>query len=390
MRGKGPIIFLVIALVLFVVVAVSGPAPLDWSENYSNRSTTPFGNKLLFERIGDIFPKGGIINQDKRINEFLDNNLQLTHSNYLIITKNFKPDIYEEDKLLEFVARGNTLFVAASDVGEEIGRRMGITVWPAMDGGLGKDVSLSLSQELDPSTTEYALLRNIFYSNISGNNKAKELGWDNKKNPVFIRRTYGDGEVIFHSVPYIFTNFYLVDPDNYRYISMALSVMKDQPTYWDEYFKPNRQQVDSPVRYILLHPALRYAWILAIVGVVLFALFRGKRRQRIIPIVAPPANTTMEFAETIGMLYQATGSHKDMATKKIRFFFDHLRQRFKIPAKDLNEGIKDKIAARSGLPRQEISILIDKIRAADMAAEVSDIQFLDLCGVIDDFYRKTK
>lgn len=383
------VIFLVITLVLFIVVATTGPKPMDWSERYSQRTTSPFGGKLVFDRLPDLFPKGGVVAQNKRVMDFLKMS-KWEGTNYMVVTKDFNPDGYEQEALLEYVAAGNNLFVAANGFSKAFSKELGFHCGSSMAGGLGEDVNIRFDQLIDPSETYYPLLRNIFYSDFGQFPNKEALSWNQADAAVFLRIPHGRGQVFVHSVPFIFSNYYLVDPDNYRYLSLALSVLPDQPSFWDEYYKPDRRQVDSPVRYVLLKPALRYAWILALVGVVLFILFRGKRRQRIIPIVAPPANTTLEFAATISMLYQARGSHKDMATKKIRFFFDYLRQRFKIATKDLSENSKAKIAARSGLPIDEVSRLIDKIRAADKQQEVSDIQFLDLCRVIDEFYRKTK
>lgn len=389
MKNKGFIAVLVLALVLFIVVASSGPKPIDWSENYSFRSEIPFGGKLVYDRIGDIFPKGEVTLQNNRIVDFLSK-LDTTGTNYIIITKDFDPDEYESEKLLQYVGKGNDLFIAASDFNKEFREKLNVSQSFFGSGGMGEDVSLRLDPEIDPSETEYALLRNIYYADFGYTYKHEVLGVDKKNSPVFIRIKWGKGSLIVHSVPLIFSNYYLVDVDNFRYISLALSVLKDQRTYWDEYFKPNRRQVASPLRYVLLRPALRYAWILSLLGVVLFILFRGKRRQRIIPIVAPPANTTLEFAETIGMLYRATGTHKDMAEKKIRFFFDYLRRRFKMGQKDLSEAAKQKLAARTGISLPEISILIEKIKTVERLHEISDVLYLDLCRAIDEFYRKTK
>ena len=113
MKNKGMVIFLVITLVLFIVVATTGPKPMDWSERYSQRTTSPFGGKLVFDRLPDLFPKGGVVAQNKRVMDFLKMS-KWEGTNYMVVTKDFNPDGYEQEALLEYVAAGNNLFVAAN------------------------------------------------------------------------------------------------------------------------------------------------------------------------------------------------------------------------------------------------------------------------------------
>ena len=46
-------------------------------------------------------------------------------------------------------------------------------------------------------------------------------------------------------------------------------------------------------------PALRITWRLMLLGLLLYLIFKGKREQRIIPIIKKPENTTVEFAQSI-------------------------------------------------------------------------------------------
>ncbi|MBL0018352.1 MAG: hypothetical protein IPP17_18390 [Bacteroidetes bacterium] len=136
---------------------------------------------------------------------------------------------------------------------------------------------------------------------------------------MFIRIDMGEGSFYLHSVPLMFTNYFMVDPVNNQYISKALSFLPVQDVIWDEYFKPGKVKTDSPVGHLLEQPALRWAWILALAGVLLFMVFESKRKQRIIPVIEPLNNTTLEFTKTVGILYFAHGDHKDISEKKIKF-----------------------------------------------------------------------
>ena len=58
----------------------------------------------------------------------------------------------------------------------------------------------------------------------------------------------------------------------------------------------------SSLSVIRQHPPLLWAFWLGIVGLLLFIFFNVKRKQRIINVVKPNVNTTVNFTETVGRL----------------------------------------------------------------------------------------
>ena len=84
----------------------------------------------------------------------------------------------------------------------------------------------------------------------------------------------------------------------------------------------------SIFRYIFTQPALTWAYYLVLIGLLFYALFAGKRTQRVIPVVEPPRNTSLEFAQTVGRLYFQQGDHDNLARKKIQYFLAGLRERY--------------------------------------------------------------
>jgi hypothetical protein len=53
----------------------------------------------------------------------------------------------------------------------------------------------------------------------------------------------------------------------------------------------------SPMRFILNNPPLRYAWYLLLLGLLIFVLFNAKRKQRIVPVIEPLKNTSLDLSE---------------------------------------------------------------------------------------------
>ena len=74
---------------------------------------------------------------------------------------------------------------------------------------------------------------------------------------------------------------------------------------------------DSPLRFILSQPALKWAWYLLLAGVLIFIIFNLRRTQRPIPILPKNLNTSVEFVKTIGNLYYQEGDIRNLIDKKI-------------------------------------------------------------------------
>ena len=249
---------------------------------------------------------------------------------------------------------------------------------------------LTLNEDIDPKNKHYPLLDNILYNYISGSVDGKRLGWNKRDRATFIQIEVGDGSFFLHSVPLMFTNYYMVDPVNHEYISSALSMLPVRDVIWDEYFKPGKVHTDSPVAYLLDNRALKWAWFLSLGGVLMFMLFESKRKQRIIPVIDPPANTSLEFTQTVGRLYYAHGDHKDIAEKKIKHLLEYIRNRWSMPTTDFNDEFLNKLAGKSGVPLNDVDLifkLATKIQAADVVEESALIQ---LSKAIDGFYTMAK
>jgi hypothetical protein len=90
----------------------------------------------------------------------------------------------------------------------------------------------------------------------------------------------------------------------------------------DEYYKPNKfRAAQTPLRYILSVPAYRWAYYVAIFSILIYVVVYARRQQRIIPIIEPFKNLSLEFARTVGTLYYQQKDHRDLAEKKNDLLF---------------------------------------------------------------------
>jgi hypothetical protein len=175
--------------------------------------------------------------------------------------------------------------------------------------------------------------------------------------------------------------------NNAEYISGALSYLPKGKIIWDEYYKVGRGEEETPLRFILSRTALAWAYGITIVSLFCYILFEAKRRQRIIPIVAPPQNATLEFVDTIGRLYYQYGDHKDLAHKKITYFLESVRSRFYLKTNLLDEEFVEKLSEKSNVEKEQVKMLISLIRKINEAGSVTEEMLIRLSDMIDGFNR---
>lgn len=395
MRSKAPYILLAVLFVGYILLEVLGPQPTNWNPSYQQDKATPFGSELLFNRLPDLFPGAEI----KSVEESPTKVLKLfekKRANYIIIQEEFKTDQFEARALLDFVRRGNDVFIAASIFEGSLADSLSVrnldefwSIFDDMNNNPAKDDYLSFDQTYDPDQKHFPLLDNVVYNSFyTGGDQI--LSTNKTGRNMFIRIDMGEGSFYLHSVPLMFTNYFMVDPVNHQYISKALSFMDVRDVIWDEYFKPGKVKTDSPVGTLLEQPSLRWAWLLTLAGVLLFMVFESKRKQRIIPVIEPLNNTTLEFTKTVGMLYYAHGDHKDISEKKIKFLLEYIRNRWGMSTTDFGSDFREKLTAKSGVHRMEIEQLFTQIERIQKSKEVEEEALLQLSRWIDDFYAKSK
>ena len=91
-------------------------------------------------------------------------------------------------------------------------------------------------------------------------------------------------------------------------------------------------------------------------------IFNAKRKQRIIPIIKPLSNTTVDFTKTIGNLYYQEGDHQNLIDKKIIYFLERIRNDYLIETSTLDENFVKKLQAKTGKEIKDIEHLVHLIK----------------------------
>jgi len=362
-------------LLTIMVTEVVRPKPINWKPSYTSSDKIPFGCHVLFSELSTLFPENEILSVNESLYQVLSEQDVKDPSNYILIDDRIGFDKEEYNEMLEYVSNGNDIFIASAGFGPYLSDTLNIDV--AFAYSMREDsIALNLTNRtfkkkefnyrrrmenrhftsVDSART--TILGNITFS--EENNPLVE-GKQRITRPNFIKVAFGMGSFYLNTSPQAFSNYYMLN-DNQEYVANALSYIEGEaPIFWDNYKKSGRVFIESPLRFVLNQAPLRWAYYLAIIGLFIFILFRAKREQRIIPVIEPLENSSIEFARTVGTLYHQHKNYTDLIAKKLNFFTDYVRSTFYLDTHTIDDRTALNLAAKSGKPLAETKELIEFI-----------------------------
>lgn len=415
MTGRLYVLLVAALLGAFVAVELARPTPLDTRVRLEREGAAPFDAEVFYEALPAWLGVPVETVAEPPFERLADSTL--TGRTYIVLTNSFTPDEAEAERLIRFVERGNTLFVAASEFGGPLGDALGDTTDVTYDDrrGLRMTVPAGLPYDAtfgprDASTLElvapgvdgtYTLIVDVGRERIEGVDSTRTevlgvspeygaFGEQGYGGVTLVRVRHGRGQLVLSSTPLAFSNAALTgEGDAAAYVGGVLAALPRQPVLWDDHYKPYAEFARTPLRYVLRTPALRWAYGLLVLGGVLFVLFRGRRWQRVVPVVAPPPNAQREFARTVGRLHFVHGDTRRLAERKARVFRDRLRTALRVEAPDLSPETARRAAARAGVPEDEARALFESLGDLARQRRPDPAALVRLDAQIDRFFRHT-
>ena len=344
------------------------PKPIDWSETYNLKDKIPFGLYVFDHESEKLLPKNSIKKIDKTIYEFLEPQYDYDSlvENYecegtlFYINNNFDLDNESTQEMLYFVSKGNSAFLSCKNFNSK----------------LEDSLHIFCSQEFQVTEKNDVWLTNKAFGNLKTNldlgasatfftkidtATTTVLGYQNNKLQKvanFIKVPYYDGFFYLHTQPASFTNYHLLKNNNYLYSQNVLSYLPKDNLYWIANKQDGKAVSNSPLRFVMSQPALKWGWYLIIFGLLFFIIFNVKRKQRIIPIVNPLVNSTVDFTKTIGNLYYQEGNHQNIIDKKIIYFLEKIRSDYAIDTTILDDKFALKYHLKSGKDLADIQNVV--------------------------------
>ena len=373
-------------LAVLVLVEYMAPKPPNWMPSFKMQDKIPFGAFITFDLLKDAFP-GSKIEENYKTIYMKFNEKEFQNTSLIILTDQFKPGHASIDVLLTFVANGNKAFIAAESFEQEFRDSLKIeTDMHFKEEFIGDSIPYNFSNPYLKSDSVYWIKSpwiSSYFSKLDTANTSGIATIEQEK-LNFVRIPYGRGEIFIHNQPYAFTNYNILFKKNAEYLFKTFSYLKNDLIIWDEHYKPGKVD-SSPFYYILEQDSLRAAWYLILVLSFMYMIFSAKREQRVIPIVSPPQNSSLEFAKTLGNLYLSGRNHKDIAQKKYNYWLDFLRENYFIQIDNPDEPDIVKISEKTGV---DVEKIVRVKKYIDKYPTIGTDLLMKLNDLIEEFYRK--
>jgi len=441
-------------MILFILNDLSEKKPIKWIPTFEKGDKSPFGLKVLFSELTTLFPNSHISlatstpyeylsvnyfnepplptdtlenpNQSQIYTDSVENieNMDYVESesetdtlliekefhllNYIFIDDYIDIDKISVEYLLDFVDEGGQVMLSGYGLPELLLDTLQVEIDHQLISKIkiGDSTQLGKIQYKEPkivlsfANKKLDAKNYIFEKGIEAYSFKKVdtlhttvLGYqnfENQKKINFVKVNFGDGVFYLHTQPFVFTNYNLLKTGNQEYIANVLSYLPDLDIIFDDRNTLLNTQIQNPLRYMLSQPALRWAWVTSLIGLVLFVIFRAKRLQRMVPIIEKLPNTSIDFAKTIGNLYYQEGKPQDIVHKKITFFLEYIRNTYLMDTQNLNDDFKKRLQAKTGISRIETDRLIDYIIELNNQENIPENSLILLNNMIEDFYLKSK
>ncbi|MCX6180476.1 MAG: hypothetical protein NT150_00925 [Bacteroidetes bacterium] len=418
-KGRVIAIFVSIALALVVLAFVFWPSTSDekeiqWTEYYHMDYKEPYGTYAISKLLDNYFPKQNFTVLKEPVHKALPSGAEEKLGNYVCVSDYIYWSPEDEDSLLAFVAKGNNAFISAKELPTSFLNKLSSGSFlnaRACNHFYSKsDLRLKISDGSDSSyncamyrygkkDTSYlwsgisVSLDSVIYSKTLGTYEKVEADTTYVN---FVKMQFGEGTICFHTVPLALTNYFVITPSGREYAEKVFSFLPEGDIYWDDYSQinadPESEEEDkkSPLSFILSQKSLRWAYYICLLAVVLYIVFRAKRKQRIIPVIEPNTNTSIMFIETIGKLYYMQNNHRKVAQLKMKHFIHFIRTKYKVNLqKDMEQKV-DQLAFTSGVDKEIISSLFTKYNRIHLMENITAHELLEFNSIIQNFYKNCK
>lgn len=392
---KGLKLYLVISaifVVAYVVAQYYKPKPTDWTPTYLKNDRIPFGLYILSKEIGSLFPNTVVRSTREPVYNTLKS-VSYQNSNYLLIAGSLKLDKLDYREMVIYLRNGNDVFIATFDLGKVLREKLKIKTNVVYGIGDKKSIPINFIDPVlkRPQPYEFDKSLGDQYFSAFDSSRVTILGTNKKGQANFIRYSYGKGNLYILPNPQLLTNYSLINSEGADYASKALSYLHPRSTLiWDEGYTRGNTDDASLLRVIFKNDKLRWAYYTALISLLIFVLFEIKRRQRIIPVINPLKNSSVDFIKVVGSLYYEQRNNTDISQKRINYFLEFIRNNYRLKTQVLDEEFVTNLSHKTGLPDEVIRELVELMKGITLARKVTDQQLISLNRSIEQFYKQVQ
>ncbi|MCD2423645.1 hypothetical protein LQ567_12790 [Niabella pedocola] len=385
---------------LFVRPGKKTAKPVSTFVSLKKEDKNPYGTYVAHQGIKRFFPEARLLSNTKNFLQDTLLNQGTPGQLFISIGPQFGISTYELDALISFIEEGNTAFISCFRAGEALENLIDgrasvgpIRSYPFAD--YGPD---TMQVELDAGpfpknyTASYPGVALEGYFVRTDKSTTRILGRGHEGRANFIQLKKGKGRLFLHLSPLSFSNYFLLYQNNIEYFSQVFSMIprNTHTIIWDEYYRKRSYDSDNKNSWfasIMQQQAFRSGILLALALLLIFALLEMRRRQRIIPRVEPLKNDTLDFVKTMGLLYYEKKDNVNLAQKMSAYFLEHLRNKYHIFSKELDEAFIREVSDKSGADTSLVTAIVYQIKQVGNEGVISDTDLIQLQTNIEKFYK---
>lgn len=411
--------------IIYFALFYEGKKRYNWTENYALDKELPFGTWLVSELLKEYKGEDNFT----QLNSPIDRSLKDAEepSNYIFIGEEIYLENNSVDSILSFVSKGNNAFIFTK-------------AQPTL---LLEKLLLIESTDSLPITYEYVYSDSVFASfneNYVANSERYALPYllKNKEQyyywhyiPELVNDTriefIGDftafldngeyhegynyykinhekGSFYFHTQSMNFSNISLKEEGMVAYANQIFAYLNDGPILWDEFnwrfnkpnpktwlYKPDFFSTgESPLKFILSNPPLKWAWYLLLGFILIFMVFNGKRRKGIIPVLADRTNTSLEHLKQMSVLYKKEDDHYIISVKMFENFLGFLQNELRINLDQNRDKIIDEVVFKRKIEKEYVQNIFDRWKYIEFSKTARTEIFLKFNKELNSFYERIK
>ncbi len=374
----------------------------DWQEEFDPYSYEPQGIGV-FKDLAEKYTKDSVIEVFTEADLIkLDTN---KHYNFLFIENFLSPEYKELQTVNRFVEKGSNAYYSFNYLNEYVFTQhfkgtpcywdysKNVYIWFS-----GKSYAYNALFQAQNISKDWSFFvsKNIKDSNFI----AHKFGFDL---PVEIQLKDKKGSHFLHSIPELFKNYTVTRKNGYfhsisvlnhfpknKQIVLLTGFAKDpSKNKSTKKKKSNEVKDDSLIQFILENPSTRLAFILSLGLLILYVIFRTKRREKVIPTKEKHQNMSLSFVDTLSSIYLSKRNPKGILSVMRTNFFARVSRHFYI---DLQRKEQAKLnvkllAEKSNVPLAEIVEIYNDLMAHEKAVSYAYLGMLN--EKIRAFYLKT-
>lgn len=383
----------------------------EWFEKYAYEGDQPYDIDVFKSLMESYFPKKEFIEVKEQFGNISFEDEE--EAVFLSIGKSIYLAESDEAALLDFVEDGNTVMLLVQDIPEGIHQAL-----------FPYEVLNTITYEWTPR-----IKTNFYHSDLKSGSaynyayryyekdmaypwayfprdlfahafcRPEKLGFFDDSKINFLRLPYGDGMLYIHTNPVVFTNYFMCEKELVRYVEGIVAHLPEGDIYFDQFHHAPYLEIDpyassgpsvGPLDYILSQQSLAWAFYLILALSLVYILFQAKRNQRIIPVAEEKSNTSLEFIETIGLLYFQQKKHHKLMAMQWKLWLGHVRDQYRMTTRQLDDLFIKRLHQKSQVSEESIREIIEFYNEHSKHDRLSNDDLGKFYNLLEAFYQNQR